>query len=218
MASIERTAYPRLKRTVSPADLDEYYTPSAEEIALARGWTRGPSPLLSALLLLKTFQRLGYFPALAEVPQPIVDHVRRSAGLLPLVAPESGERALSTYRQAIRATLGVVRFEEGGREIASAAVAAAAAVKDHPADLVNVTVEELFRLILNRSYRTQQGRLDELWGVTLSGAATLQFAYTSSLRVSEQLVHSDPMPLHNATRVDEGPCTRRSDVSGRELS
>jgi Domain of unknown function (DUF4158) len=62
VASIDRTAYPRFKRVVSSRELAESFTPTAEEITWARGRTQTEGHLLSLVVLLKCYQRLGYFP------------------------------------------------------------------------------------------------------------------------------------------------------------
>ncbi len=68
MTSIERTAYPRFKRNPTVRELLEVYTPSQEEIEFARATTRGEGALLSLVVMLKGFQRLGYFPRPDAVP------------------------------------------------------------------------------------------------------------------------------------------------------
>ena len=78
MPSLHDTAYPRLKSSVAERDLAEVYTPTLEELALAHRVTRGSNAKLSFLVLMKTFQRLGYFPALREVPAVIVKHIAHS--------------------------------------------------------------------------------------------------------------------------------------------
>ncbi|WP_018221400.1 hypothetical protein [Salinispora pacifica] len=45
-----------------------------EEIRWARGRTRAPQHLLTLVVLLKAYHRLGYFADLFEVPLPIVEH------------------------------------------------------------------------------------------------------------------------------------------------
>ena len=80
MASIERTAYPRFKRTFTRVELQQVYTPTLEEIKLARTVARGEIPVFSFLLLLKTFQRLGYFPRMTEIPKTIVNHIASRLG------------------------------------------------------------------------------------------------------------------------------------------
>ena len=76
VTSIERTAYPRLKRTVTAQELHAAFTPRAEEIAWAREKTRSDAHVLALVLLLKCYQRLGHFLALAEVPAGIIAYVR----------------------------------------------------------------------------------------------------------------------------------------------
>ena len=68
MASVGRTAYPRFRRFMSARELYVFYTPAAEEIAWARENASSDQHLLGLVVPLKTFSRLGYFPALDEVP------------------------------------------------------------------------------------------------------------------------------------------------------
>jgi hypothetical protein len=53
--------------------------------------TRDPVPRIGLLVLLKTFQRLGYFVKLSEVPKSIVRRVSTTAGY-----PESQKALLRT--------------------------------------------------------------------------------------------------------------------------
>src|SRR5258707_9931346 len=68
MTSIERTAYPRLKRRPSAQELADVYTPTVEDLAFIRATARGPSSTLTLAVLLKVFQRLGHLPRLQDVP------------------------------------------------------------------------------------------------------------------------------------------------------
>ena len=70
MASVERTAYPRFRRFMSARELHVFYTPVAEEIAWARENASSDEHLLSLVIQLKTFSRLGYFPALDGLELP----------------------------------------------------------------------------------------------------------------------------------------------------
>lgn len=47
MASVERTAYPRFKRTITSRELHEAFTPGPSEVAWARGKARSPEHLLA---------------------------------------------------------------------------------------------------------------------------------------------------------------------------
>jgi hypothetical protein len=146
VASIERTAYPRFKRVISARELEESFTPTQEEIAWAQGMTRSAPHLLALVLTLRTFQRLGYFAPPGEIPTVVVEHIRRSLRLADDVAaaPESPQ-TLRHHRSLVRERLGVVTDAEYARKLAQSAIEAAAQMKDNPADLINVALEEIVR-------------------------------------------------------------------------
>jgi len=145
VASIERTAYPRFKRRPSAQALTEVYTPNAEEFVFTRKHGRGPSPTLTVAVLLKSMQRLGYLPRLQEVPFAVVAHIRSCLRLPPNTAPDVGARTLYRHHAAIRDFLQVRPWGPAAQHVAISAVHAAAAVQDHPADLISVAIEELVR-------------------------------------------------------------------------
>lgn len=146
MASIERTAYPRFKRAVTARELHGSFTPSLGEIEWARELTRSPEHLLALVALLKSFQRLGYFPDLYEVPIVVVDHVR---GYLDMGSEvevvHDSDRTAERHRAWIRQRVGVVRDMKQARKLAEQAIYDAVRTKDNPADLINVALEELVR-------------------------------------------------------------------------
>ena len=74
MPTESETAYPRFKSTVTDRELREVYTPSPDEYELARQHTTGTIAQVAFLILLKTFQRLGYAVSLTAVPVWVVDH------------------------------------------------------------------------------------------------------------------------------------------------
>jgi hypothetical protein len=145
MTSIERTAYPRLAYRLTSDELREVYTPSPPEIALADQVAKGARARLSMLVLLKCYQRLGYFPRPTEISRQITDHVR--ACLNSPVQP--GEKlvyptaSLYRYQNAIRRFAQLTPYDEAGQACARAAVQQAAQVMVNPADLINVALDEL---------------------------------------------------------------------------
>lgn len=146
LASIERTAYPRLKRSYTEKELERVYKPSSEEVRFVYELTRGPKSLLSAMILLKTSQRLGYFPKLEEVPTQIVDYIRDRMKLPPEVVPGYDKpRTRYQHQTAIRKFRSIQSYGKEAQRIALEAVQKAAQVMDHPADLINVAIAELIR-------------------------------------------------------------------------
>ena len=87
MTSIERTAYPQFKRLTSARVLHVFFTPTAEESAWARERTKEPAALFALVLDLKCFQKMARFCSREEIPDVVVDHVRRCLGP-PVVSSE----------------------------------------------------------------------------------------------------------------------------------
>jgi hypothetical protein len=75
MPRIDETAYRQLKATPTERELRELYTPTLDERLLAGQHTTGKPALVAFLVLLKTFQHLGYAVPLTSVPTPIVSHI-----------------------------------------------------------------------------------------------------------------------------------------------
>src|SRR6516165_4813495 len=148
MPSISDTAYPRLKINPSAKELNELYTPTVYELAFARERARQPLQRAGLLLLLKTFQRLGYFAACAEIPAPIIRHVFRCAALAEL--PEQlqvydASTARDRHTALIREFLGVTAYGPAAREVVVETCMQAARTRDDLPDLINMAIEELIR-------------------------------------------------------------------------
>jgi hypothetical protein len=148
MASIERTAYPRLGARLTDKELKADYALGEDEMAFVRRHARGDSGRLSLAVLLKTRQRLGYFVALCDVPHQIRLHVANVLGLAEqteLVDSVDRRATVHRYRDAIREYSRSRPFSHGGREIVIATVRHAAQTMSDPADLISASVEALVK-------------------------------------------------------------------------
>ncbi|MGH3845850.1 MAG: DUF4158 domain-containing protein [Pseudonocardiaceae bacterium] len=146
MTAIDRTAYPRFKRVVSSRELAEAFTPTTEEIEWARRRTQTEQHMLALTILLKCYQRLGYFPKLLEVPAVVLGHVRVRLGVgEDVAAGHDSQRTLWRHREFVRARVGVRYQPVESRRVAETAIRAAVAAKDNPADLINVALDEVVR-------------------------------------------------------------------------
>jgi TnpA family transposase len=148
MPTVHETAYPRLKSGVSRRELIDLYTPTQAELKVAARASKGESARLGFLVLLKTFQRLGYFIPLRDVPRSIVEHIGHDRGML--IVPETMEEydesgTRRRHVKIIRKYLCVQSFDESGQAVLSAAVLLAAARMEDLADIINVAIEELIR-------------------------------------------------------------------------
>ena len=158
MTSVERTAYPRFGRVVSGRELAESFTPADAEIEWARTRTQDEQRLLALVVWLKSYQRLGYFPKVDDVPPAVVRHVRDALGLAGNVELEqAAERTAKRYRELVRARMKVTYDTARVRQIAEQAIRKAVQAKDNPADLINVALEELVRARRSVQQRPRRG-------------------------------------------------------------
>lgn len=149
MTWIERTAYPQFKRLTSARVLHVFFTPSPEEVAWAERRTGSPESCFALVLALKCFQKMARFPSPDEIPEVVIDHVRRCLELAEDVWPDHGSSpSAKAHRKLVRQRQGV-KYDAGrARAIAAVAIRKAAQAKNNPADLINVAIEELLRLRL----------------------------------------------------------------------
>jgi TnpA family transposase len=140
------TAYPRLKNYVTSRELIEIYTPTQQELALANQYTKKGATKLGFLVLLKTFQRLGYFVSPDIVPSAIVSHIIKCTQLSVLPS------CLTSYEQSktrkrhialIREFQSVTSYGAKARKVVIRSMGQAARTKNDLADIINVAIEEL---------------------------------------------------------------------------
>ncbi len=148
MPRIDETAYRQLKAMPTDRELRELYTPTLDERLLAQRHTAGKSALATFLVLLKTFQHLGYAVALSSVPMPIVSHIANQTecsitGQDLIHYDLSGTRR--RHLQVIRTHLQIVADGVAAREAMEQAMCEACESKDDLIDLINIAIEQLIR-------------------------------------------------------------------------
>ena len=146
MTAVHETAYPRIRSHLSDRELQDLYTPTPEDLAFLERVTKSTVAAFGGVMLLKTFQRLGYFLAFDEVPPRVRRHLATTMGIL---LPDD---CLQQYEQRgfrkwhlplIRQHLGITAFREGGRRVVVGAMLGASRSKDLLADIINVGIETL---------------------------------------------------------------------------
>jgi TnpA family transposase len=144
MTSIERTAYPRFKRLITARELHVFFTPSGEELAWAKEVTDLDEHQLALLLALKSYQRMGCFPKLEDVPDQVVEFVCRAVELSDTIVPVHGsQRTAKSHRSMVRERCGVRYDGSAARKLAEETMRIEAASKNNPADLINIALEKL---------------------------------------------------------------------------
>ena len=146
MPTKAETAYPRLKNYVTSRELTEIYTPTEQELTLASQYTKKGVTKLGFLVLLKTFQRLGYFVSVDAVPTAIIKHIIKCAQLSLLPSSLNDYEQSKTRKRhiaLIREFLGIKSYGVSARKILVTSMFQAARTKNDLADIINVAIEEL---------------------------------------------------------------------------
>jgi len=142
------TAYPILKESPTGRELQELFTPNLAELGFALENTRQPVPRLGLLLLLKSFQKLGYFVRLAEIPSPIALHIAKAVGWNQVpdgLSAYDASTARFRHMALVRSYMGVTPFADAARKLMLRICLASSRVREDLADIVNTAIEELVR-------------------------------------------------------------------------
>jgi TnpA family transposase len=148
MPGVHETVYPRFKSSISEKELNDIYTPTQEDIKFSQKVTRGENAKLCFLIMLKSFQRLGYFVAPVNTPQTIIQHISKITNIVISSGDienynKSGTRL--RHVQVIREYLNIKPYGSDALHVLVRAIGVSARIKDEPSDLINVGIEELIR-------------------------------------------------------------------------
>ena len=149
MASIDRTAYPRLNKPLNSYELQSFYELSEDERRFINLLAKGKSQILTLSVLLKTRQKLGYFPAIRDVPKQVVQYLAEQLGHpqeTEIIDETRLRTSLQRYKNTIRMYLGSKSYGAEGLEQMEKVIRNAAFTMSDPADLINAAVEELVKV------------------------------------------------------------------------
>jgi TnpA family transposase len=147
MASIERTAYPRLKDNTSQKELCERYTLSLDEISQAYSAVRGDIAAINYLVLLKCFQNVGYFPSVDKIPEIIIRYIQKQINVEHQLNKIEYNRVATLYshHKSIREYLNVKQYDDIARKMVIDVVSKNSYVMENPADLINSAIDVLIK-------------------------------------------------------------------------
>jgi TnpA family transposase len=204
MPGIRDTAYPQLKSSPSQKELDQLYTPELAELVWAEKRTREDAPRVGLLALLKTFQSLGYFVPLSEVPDTILQHVAQHAGCTNVSSDLKRYDASSARRRHmlfVRDYLGVKAWGVEAQTAMQEASTAAARTLEDLADIINFTLEELVR------QRFELTAFSVLHRTAQNARATVNREYQTAVceRLTEHSLHRLEALLTRAENETKSP-------------
>lgn len=142
------TAYPRLKHGFNHSELERWYTPTPEELGWCSTIIKFGHTRFGFIILLKVFQRLGYFVTTTEVPDAVIDHISKTLNQTldrEQLAGYDVSRIRTNHISLIRRHLDVIAFGKDARKLMSKTLADAALTKDDLADIINIGIETLVK-------------------------------------------------------------------------
>jgi hypothetical protein len=149
MPAISDTAYPRFQIDLTSSQSLAIFIPTEDELSFAKRKFSGTGGVITCLLMLKCFQRLGYFPNLMEIPYPVIERVCQSIGVSIPDDQELERHGGSAIRQRQRITilkfLKVKPFSVGAASLIKQAIEREVVIKDDLVDLINIGIEEAVR-------------------------------------------------------------------------
>ena len=158
MTSIYRTAYPRfhVNQKLRTRELEADYSLTNAELLYIKQNIRGDSLRLGFAVLLKVFQRMGYFPAIDSIPETIVKHIREQIHYIKQSTEFTYEHesSFNRYRRRVYGYLKINRwsknedksFGQSDNQSSSHAIKIAynaAQTMNFTADIMNVVIEDL---------------------------------------------------------------------------
>ena len=110
--------------------------------------TRTAQYRLNLMIWIKLFPCLGYFPALSEIPAPLIDHIRKALDLAADVVPGyENDRTLYRHHQVVREYYQILPYGKEARRVILRTLLRAVRTMDNPADMINAALEELIKQI-----------------------------------------------------------------------
>lgn len=148
MPTINDTAYPRLRSNLTTQELASIFTPTAEEKSFANENTRTKSTYACFLILLKTFQRLGYAVPYQDIPVSIIRHI--TVELAVTISSQElkeydGSNTRSRHLLIIRQYLGLQAYGTAAQQAVEKVLETEAQTKHDMVDLINLSISELVR-------------------------------------------------------------------------
>lgn len=148
MPSINETIYPTIKNNISLLELNEIYTPTSDDINFVNKSARGDAQKLYLLIMLKMFQRLGYFIQVKAVPGNIVEHILKNSCFRPIninYEKYDSSNTKNNHITAIRKYLNIRPYDKEAKHISIKEAIEASKIKDNDADIINIVIDKLLQ-------------------------------------------------------------------------
>ena len=148
MPVLSDTAYPGFHGAF-PSSSVTTFTPTSTELNFAKNNFSQANNVATCLLMVKCFQRLGYFPSLMDVPHPFIRKICEFIAIPVLeehvLERHDGSTTRKRQRLAILKFVAVKPYSSEATSYVKKIMEREIATKDDLVDLINISLEELVR-------------------------------------------------------------------------
>lgn len=145
MTLINKTIYPQYDKPISKAHLEEYFTPTREEVKLATTHTRGKINICAFLVNLKILQNFNYFIPSKDIPSKIIKHIKSKLEINQDIDIVFSDRSVRRQRNEIRAYLNKEFDTAFIKELTYKSVIEYEPIMENSADVFNAVLERLIK-------------------------------------------------------------------------
>jgi len=148
MASLERTAYPRFRKFLTPHDLERVFSPSAEDTEWVQRSAHQTDRQLALVVHLQCFAYMHYFTTIEQIPPEVVQYVAACMGIAPQdeIRYPDAHRSLYRHHETIRKLLGIKAYSGPVARAETIKIALeASTVVNTRVDIINIVISELVR-------------------------------------------------------------------------
>ena len=148
MIDIKDTAYPRLKSSYNEKELKNLFKPTEDEIIFCNKNMNSSEFFPCFILLIKSFQCLGYITSLETIPNQVVKYISKQLNVKDFSKKlknydNSGSK--QRHIEKIRDFFNVKSYYKGGQELLTKVLLETVKSKDDISDIINVCIEYLVK-------------------------------------------------------------------------
>jgi TnpA family transposase len=179
-----------LPASPTPEDSHRLFGPTYKEQAWVTELARTETSRVALLLQLKTFQAVGRFLPIEDIPPSAIEYAARQLGVKGDVQIGYTRATLYRHQAAILDFLGVTAWGPKARELAESTMRKIAEARSDPADLINAAVDTLVR---NRFELPALTTLRRLAGMVHSDVNETQWQCVGTLVSDRQCLSLDSL-------------------------
>ena len=145
MTLINRTIYPQYDKSINKSYLEEYFTPTKQDMELACTYARGTINICIFLVNLKILENFSYFIPSKEIPKKIIEYIKSKLKIDQDIDIKFNDRSVYRQRNKIREYLNKTYDMQFIKDLTYKSVIEYEPIMENSADVFNAVLEILIK-------------------------------------------------------------------------